>query len=132
MYNKAWLSTIAPRILLNNNNCEHSNASLIAWDFVTHHPRKVTFNKKKSYQEEQLISVKLERGHIDLGSFIVKKQAYLLPNQIRFLNFGIFTKNLFARDFITLRYLMTNLNMSTDSNTADGKVIVHNVLMFHQ
>jgi hypothetical protein len=63
---------------------------LIAWDFLTHHPRR----------EHNLISVKWELGYVDLGTFIVRSD-YLLENK-QTLNFGY----RFKADFEFLQKLL--------------------------
>jgi acyl transferase domain-containing protein len=81
--------------------------NLIAWDFLTHHPRP-----------HNLISVKWERGHIDLGTFIVRSNYLLENNQT--LNFGYG----FAADFEFLKKLLPLV-------PADKRYVLHQARMAH-
>ncbi len=95
MYNKAWFDAVAP-IVVSASKTPNSAAAraevvdLIGWDFATHHPRK--------NGRQQIISIQLARKFVDLGSILVRASLYS-HLQVQFLPDGLFTRDLFARDF---------------------------------
>lgn len=104
-YSSSWLGTILPYI--------NDNKELIAWDFLSHHPR-----------DYNVISVKFERKFVDLGSVLFARRA-VDRTGARFLPSGILTDDMFARDwwfFKTLKEGAPNSSVST----------IHQVLYAHQ
>lgn len=109
MYNGAWYDQIQPLIV-------NPEANVIAWDFISHHPRGgVT---------EQKITVELKRKFIDLGSFIVRAKVYRTSNAI-FLPSAMFTGNIMARDFFLIDAIRKVV-------PEDSIHLIHSILMFHQ
>ena len=131
MYNNAWFDIIS-NIIINNPLIE-----LIGWDFITHHPRFVinhnnnnnNNNRRNTKNErekltQQLITIKLERKYVDLGSILIKTMVYETA-KVKFLPQGLFTDDIFARDYITLMKLLEYI----DENNIH---LIHQALMFHQ
>lgn len=140
MYNAAWLDSVATFI-------KDPSIDIIGWDFVTHHQREAG-------QTQQLIPIVLERGHVDLGSVMVRKHLYspLFANdtiveaikrsstvinissiftgthwshRIQFLPDSIFTRDIHARDYFTIKSLLRQARN-------DSVRLVHKCLLFHQ
>lgn len=126
MYNSHWLETIAP--LLSSPQLQ-----LVAWDFISHHPRPVDKNLSDNsliLAENQRIRIKLVRRYVDLGSFFVRAQNYwdLLADEKQgsfFLDKGPFTMDVLSRDFHLIERLTSSLR-------TDAIELVHQCLMFHQ
>jgi len=96
----------------------------------------VTKYKLRSGLRQQKISVRLERGRVDLGSVMVRASALRAANA-SFLPLGIFTPDLFARDFFWLRQVLDFLDEKTEANATSsplppGVQLVSKVLLFHQ
>lgn len=89
---QAWFESIAPYAL----DGEHQ---LIGWDFVSHHIR--------DGNTEQTIPVALKRGYIDLGSVMIRRQAFI-TSQAKFLPESVFTTVSYMR---IMRYLKRRLLM---------------------
>ena len=106
-YIPSMLQTVAPDLL--------AGYGIVAFDFITHHPRS-------NIPSSNLISVQLRRGEIDLGSAIVKREAIIAANA-SFLPRGNRTDGMFTRDFFFLQHI--NLH------GADVK-LVRTVLFSHQ
>mmetsp|Transcript_14700 Transcript_14700/g.29993 ORF Transcript_14700/g.29993 Transcript_14700/m.29993 type:complete len:515 (+) Transcript_14700:2-1546(+) len=91
---------------------------LIAFDFLTHHPRDGT----------NVINVKLERKFIDLGSFVTSAEV-IRKSGATFLPNGLATEELFARDWFFVdkvqKYLKENQRQEQIS-------LIHKVLYSHQ
>jgi len=142
---------------------------IIGWDFVTHHPRKVKGNNGNMIQRtQQVISIQMKRKYVDLGSVIIRKTLFqqqytrqftLIPiksmkykrnhsnidmelvyNEVRFMPDAIFTTDMFARDYYTIRTLISisnnNLNRClpvTNENMNNSAIyLIHQTLLFHQ
>jgi hypothetical protein len=140
IYNAAWFDIIAAHIL-------DPDIDIIGWDFVTHHRRGAGLT-------QQLISIRLDRGYVDLGSVIARQQLYLpisdLSNNsytiqsnctraantsisisrsssrsVRFLPDSIFTHDIHARDFFTVQSLIKQARNQSIR-------LIHQCLLFHQ
>ena len=128
------------------------HASIIGWNFITHHVRGGQYNSE--------IKVKLERAHIDLGSVMIRSSAFyhddddhqdIESSQIslssslfmspskerkrknahydsyyRFLPQSIATEDIFARDFHLIRAINESLPYLKHVKLIDA------CLMFHQ
>lgn len=151
------------------NSCSNVSqiTDLIGWDFVTHHPRRVGNKKGENavQRTEQVISIQMKRRFVDLGSVIIRKALFqqqytrqftLMPtsnlpncssidmelayNTVRFMPDAIFTSDMFARDFHTIRTLISisnsnlqkcRLTTNNDLNNS-GIYLIHQTLLFHQ
>lgn len=112
MYNAAWFKTVTPLALSDKYD-------VIGWDFITHHPRG-----PKNDTPNQRINVALERGFVDLASVMIRAELFGKTN-VRFLHESIFTKDMFARDYMTLRNLFP-------ATTPERMHLIHQVLLLHQ
>eukprot|EP01033_Poteriospumella_lacustris_P011777 gene11777-8387_t len=109
MYNAAWFNTVAPLAL--------SDAyDVLGWDFVTHHPRNGTNNTP--------IRVAFERKFVDLASVMIRAELFGKTNS-RFLSEAVFTRDMFARDFVTIESLLA-------STTVERTHLIHQCLLMHQ
>ena len=100
-----------------------TNASLelIAYDFVSHHPR--------GGQEHTTISVEPQkRGAVDLASVIARTSLVkkVLSNALGrpFMPLGFHTPQVFARDFFYISKLLSLARANTK--------VLHQTLVFHQ
>lgn len=112
MYNSAWFNTIAPL-------ATSDFYDIIGWDFITHHPRG-----PKNDTPNQPINVALERGFVDLASVMIRAELFGKTNS-RFLQDSAFTKDMFARDFMTVKALLP-------STSPERVRLVHQTLLLHQ
>lgn len=88
---------------------------LIAWDFLSHHPRKYN-----------LIQVQFIRGHVDLGSVLVDRRAIERNRpHLRFLPEGAGTQSLFARDYFFFQEIYNQVG-------EESVALIHQVLFVHQ
>ncbi len=138
MYNSAWFDTIAPlaisqkRESVLKTTTDESKQSknktellvtnefdIIGWDFITHHPRGA-----RNDTPNQPIQIAFERGFLDLGSVIVRSSLFTYTNT-RFLQEAALTKDLFARDYFTVKRLLPL--------TKQEKIkLIHQYLLLHQ
>ena len=117
LYNSAWMSTIAPLV-------RDKTLNLVAWDFITHHSRSVLQDPKQLSTEQQ-VRVAFRRGFVDLGSMMVRSSVVERANA-RFLPEGLFTTDLFARDYFFVQQILAAINRRTSTR------LVHKTLLFHQ
>ena len=114
-YNRAFYSALEPSLI-------DPNLAMIAFDFVTHHPRG---DNLESYQ--QVVKVKLKRAYIDLGSAVVRANV-IRDNRISFMPQGRQTKDHFTRDFFFFDSVVKALG-----DTANIAIkFLHRILLFHQ
>lgn len=109
MYNSAWFDAIAPYI-------SKPAYDLVGWDFISHHIREGESN--------QLIRIELKRKYVDLGSVIIRSNLYLKAKS-EFLPDSVFTKDLFARDFLMLQAMLP-------FTSPEKCHLQHRCLLFHQ
>lgn len=89
---------------------------MIAWDFISHHPRNGTSNLK--------IEVQLKRQHVDLGAVLFRAD-FVQAAGAKFLPQGPQTSDLFARDWWFVDMLL-------QSSVHPTIHLLHRVLFFHQ
>jgi hypothetical protein len=113
-YNRAWYKTVAPFAV-------KQDSQLIGWDFVSHHSRfcimylqiqtrlysNITIRNNLS---EQAIKIKIERGKLDLGSVMARRQLFI-DTGASFMPDAIFTKHMFARDFMIVDNMVQFLKL---------------------
>ena len=92
---------------------------LIAWDFITHYKR----------MSSNLVSVQLQPGHIDLGSFVVEARV-ISQSGATFMPDGIGTVDVCARDWHFANGLAKHLLSS--GGGGNQIALVHNVLLEHR
>lgn len=109
MYNAAWFNTVAPLAL-------SPDYDILGWDFITHHPRNGTSNTP--------ITVAFERRFMDLASVMIRADLYAQTN-MRFLRETAFTKDMFARDIVTILALLEKTQLSRTK-------LLHQTLLMHQ
>ena len=91
---------------------------LVAFDFLTHHPRDGT----------NVIDVKLERKFIDLGSFVISAEV-VRKSGATFLPSGLATEEMFARDW----FFVDKVQKYMKENKRQGRIsLVHKVFYSHQ
>lgn len=106
-YSRSFIYKIQPLI--------SEGKQLIAWDYITHHPR-----------DYNVIKVQIIRGHVDLGSVLVNRQAIELNStEVKFLPQGRNTGDLFARDFFFFKQIY-------DKVGEENVGLIHQVLFAHQ
>ena len=151
LFSAAWLATIAEAITgiapesksAINDQKGNNGLQIVAWDFVSHHPRITS----EGLQPNQVIRVDLSRrGYVDLSSFVTA--ASLVEGaDASFLKDAPFTADIFARDFFFVKQLYAELQKQCDqklnssikdlhskcTNTIDeGIRYLHQVLLLHQ
>ena len=104
------------------NNEMEMGRDIIAWDFVTHHDRVGT----------NVIGVKLERGFVDLGSFVVSAKS-VKQSGARFMEQGAATKDVFARDWFFIQKIRDWVREEGGEKGLRKRIVlVHTVLFSHQ
>ena len=96
---------------------------LIAWDFTTHHPRKIT----------NYIKAEIKRGKIDLGAALVTREAILNKEEgdstihhKRFLPNGSRTTGMFARDYFFFKEIYDQVGKENVEIIHNRHLFVHN------
>ena len=97
---------------------------LIAWDFTTHHPRKIT----------NYIKAEIKRGKIDLGAALVTREAILnkekddntIHQHKRFLPNGSRTPDMFARDYFFFKEIYDQVGKENVEIIHNRHLFVHN------
>eukprot|EP00981_Chlorochromonas_danica_P008081 scaffold1962_cov180-Ochromonas_danica.AAC.16 len=112
MYNAAWFDKVAPGMV-------NDQIDMIGWDFITHHLRG---DRNKSPNVP--ITMDLRRGHVDLASVMVRADLYRKTGTL-FLPDAMLTKDLYARDFLTIQQLSKHIRRRS-------VFIIHQCLLFHQ
>jgi hypothetical protein len=69
--------------------------------------------------------MKLERGKVDLGSVMIKRQLYI-DTRSSFLPLAMFTKDLFARDFMIVQRMITYLKLRSKSQKIGSMIAFNN------
>jgi len=92
----------------------------IAWDFLTHHPRK----------DSNVITVRLQRQFIDLGSFVVSASVLVTSDFVaKFMPFGDGTGgDFFARDW----HFVKSVTDYIERTHEDKISLIHRVLFSHE
>lgn len=135
MYNSAWFDTIAPLAIAqkqgSTSKLSHAKGGnktemvmsnefdVIGWDFITHHPRGA-----RNDTPNQPIQIAFERGFLDLGSIMLRSSLFTQTNT-KFLQEASLTKDLFARDYFTVKRLLP-------LSKPEKLKLIHQYLLLHQ
>jgi hypothetical protein len=92
---------------------------VIGWDFITHHPRGA-----RNDTPNQPIQIAFERGFLDLGSIMLRSSLFTQTNT-KFLQEASLTKDLFARDYFTVKRLLP-------LSKPEKLKLIHQYLLLHQ